>query len=61
MKREKGDIISDIIDRLACDDKLSAKSILLKEYPHKVYDIEKRTYTVNEFLHILRKTRKASI
>ena len=48
MKREKGDIISNIVEFLIDNNKSSAKSIILNEYPHKIYSVEKRTYTVSE-------------
>ncbi len=46
IKKEKGDIISNIIEMLIDDDKSSAKSIIIKEYPHITYDVEKRRYTI---------------
>lgn len=48
MEREKSKIISDIAEMLIDDDKTSAKSILINEYPHKPYDVEKRTYTTTQ-------------
>ena len=48
MKREKGDIISSIVEMLMDNNKSSAKSIIINEYPHKTYDVEKRTYTITQ-------------
>ena len=48
MKREKSDVISSIIDMLIDNNKISAKSIIINEYPHKIYNIEKRTYTISQ-------------
>ena len=48
MKREKSDVISSIIDLLIDNNKISAKSIIINEYPHKIYNIEKRTYTISQ-------------
>ena len=46
MKREKWDIVSNIVELLIDNNKNSAKSILVSEYPHKIYEIGKRTYTI---------------
>lgn len=48
MKKEKGIIISSIVELLLDNDKESAKSLINNEYPHKTYDIEKRSYTVSQ-------------
>ncbi len=48
MKRDKSDIISNIIEMLIDNNKSSAKSMIINEYPHKVCSVEKRTYTVSE-------------
>jgi len=40
MKREKSDVISSIIDMLIDNNKISAKSKIINEYPHKIYNIE---------------------
>lgn len=45
MKAEKGIIIANIVQLLLNNDENSAKSILISEYPHKPYNVEKRTYT----------------
>ncbi len=46
MQKEKGDIVCHIVDMLLANNKDSANSILVNEYPHKVYEIEKRAYTI---------------
>ncbi|MBQ7898219.1 MAG: HNH endonuclease [Clostridia bacterium] len=46
MKKEKSAIISNIITKLLVDDKESAKKIISTDYPHKSFDIHKRSYTI---------------
>ncbi len=48
MEKEKGIIISNIVEMLLDDNKNSAKSIIVNEYPHKTYNVEKRTYTISQ-------------
>ncbi len=48
MKREKSDIISNIVEFLIDNNKSLAKSIIINEYPHKTYEVEKRTYTTTQ-------------
>ena len=48
METEKGIIIGNIVELLLDNNQNSAKSILLREYPHKAYDTEKRTYTIRQ-------------
>lgn len=48
MRKEKSEIISDIIKMLIDNNKSSAKSILINEYPHKIYEVEKRIYTISQ-------------
>ena len=48
MEREKSDIISNVIEMLINNNKSLAKSIIINEYPHKIYKVEKRKYSVSE-------------
>lgn len=48
MKKEKSTIISEIVDRLLINKQEDAKAIICDDYPHTVYDIEKRSYTLTE-------------
>ena len=48
MKREKSDIFTDIIGNLLVNNRSMAKSIIVNEYPHNTYQIEKRTYTITQ-------------
>lgn len=48
MNREKGDIVSSIIEMLLQNNKATAKSTIINEYPHKTYDVKKRTYTTTQ-------------
>ena len=54
MVKDKGLIISDIVNMLLEENKTSAKEIIKNAYPHTHYDIEKRTYTMaqkmNQFI-----------
>ena len=43
MNKDKSEVISDIAAMLLKDNKESAKEIIQQEYPHKYYEIEKRT------------------
>ena len=46
MSKDKSEIISDIAELILCNNQETAKAIITKEYPHKTYVVEKRTYTV---------------
>ena len=46
MEKDKSTIISNIFEALLNQDKETAKSTLLSEYPHKPFEIEKRSYTI---------------
>ena len=48
MAIEKSIIVSSIVEMLMDNDVSSAKSIIVREYPHKIYDVEKRTYTITQ-------------
>lgn len=48
MKEEKSKVISDIVEMLLHNNRESAKSIILNEYPHSFFDIEKRSYSVTQ-------------
>ncbi len=48
MQKEKGEIISNIVEMIIDNKKGSAKSIIINEYPHKIYNVEKRTYTITQ-------------
>ena len=56
MIREKSDIISNNIEMLIENDKFSAKSIIINEYPHRIYNVEKRTYTITRNGKCIRNT-----
>lgn len=46
MSKDKSEIISNIAELILCNNQETAKAIITKEYPHKTYVVEKRTYTV---------------
>lgn len=48
MDKDKSNVICDIVTMLLKNDKTEAKNIINQEYPHTYYEIEKRTYTVNQ-------------
>ena len=48
MGKEKGIIISNIVEMLIDNNISLAKSIITSEYPHKIYEVEKRTYTLTQ-------------
>ena len=48
MEKEKGIIISNIVEMLVENNTSLAKSIIINEYPHKIYDVKKRTYTMTQ-------------
>ena len=48
MKRQNSEIISNVIELLIGNNEILAKSIIVNEYPHKIYNVEKRIYTVHE-------------
>ncbi len=48
MSKEKSDIISDVVTMLKENQENSAKQIIINEYPHKIYEIKKRTYTTTQ-------------
>lgn len=48
MNKDKSIVISDIVTMLLENDKMEAKNIINQKYPHTYYEIEKRTYTINQ-------------
>lgn len=48
MERDKSDVISDVTNMLLESNKLAAKAIICEEYPHTYFEIEKRSYTVEQ-------------
>lgn len=46
--RDKSKVISDITAMILEGNKKSAKEIIIEEYPHSYYEIEKRTYTMTQ-------------
>ena len=48
MKKEKGIIISNIVELLINNNTDLAKATIINEYPHKIYEVEKRTYTITQ-------------
>lgn len=46
--KDKSDIISDIVTMLLINDKMAAQTIICQEYPHTYFEIEKRTYTLEQ-------------
>lgn len=48
---EKSDIIKDIATMLLCNNKSAAKEIICKKYPHIYFDVEKRSYTMEQKMH----------
>ena len=48
MDREKSAVISDIAEMLLDSNRTAAKSIIQQEYPHTIFEIEKRTYTLTQ-------------
>lgn len=48
MKKEKSVIVSEVVDMLLLDRKEDAKTIICNEYPHTIYEVEKRSYTMIE-------------
>ncbi len=48
MKKEKGNIISDVAEKLLNNNKESARAAIINDYPHKIFDIEKRSYTMSQ-------------
>lgn len=48
MSEEKSKIIEDIAKMLIVNNKDAAKEIIFNEYPHEVFAIEKRSYTMAE-------------
>lgn len=48
MKKEKSTIISEIVTMLLDGNNEDAKAIICNDYPHIVYDIEKRSYTMTD-------------
>lgn len=55
MNNDKSTIISKIANLLLQNNKTAAKEIICQEYPHKYYEIEKRSYTIaqkmNQFIN----------
>lgn len=51
MDKDKSTIISNLATMLLQDNKAKAKEIICKEYPHKYFEIEKRTYTMAQKMH----------
>lgn len=48
MNKDKSEIITDIANMLLLDDKDAAKAIICNEYPHKVFDVKKRSYSITQ-------------
>jgi hypothetical protein len=48
MDKDKSIVISEIVSVLLEDNKAMAKAIICQEYPHKYYEIEKRTYSMSQ-------------
>ena len=48
MAKDKSNVIFDIATMLLENNKEAAKTIICEEYPHTYYEIEKRTYTMNQ-------------
>ena len=48
MGKEKSDIIAEVAERLLYNDKDTAKAIILKDYPNRFYEVEKRTYSMTQ-------------
>ena len=48
MIKEKADIISNVVEMLIRNNKDTAKSIILNEYPHNYFNIEKRSCTITQ-------------
>lgn len=46
MTNEKSDVISRIVEVLATGNKNLARSMIISEYPHKINNVRKRTYTI---------------
>lgn len=46
MDREKSEIILEVAVNILKDDKIKAREIINCEYPHKYFEVEKRTYTM---------------
>lgn len=48
MKKDRSEIISKIATMILKDDKAAAKETICKEYPHKNFEVEKRTYSMTQ-------------
>lgn len=48
MNTDKCSVISSIVDMLLEGDECAAKNIITHEYPHTYFEIEKRTYTLEQ-------------
>ena len=48
MDKDMSNVISNIATLLLGNNKMEAKNIINQEYPHTYYEIEKRTYTINQ-------------
>ena len=48
MDKDMSNVISNIATMLLENNKMEAKNIINQEYPHTYYEIEKRTYTINQ-------------
>lgn len=46
MTNEKSDVISRIVEVLATGNKNLARSMIISEYPHKINNVRKRTYSI---------------
>lgn len=46
MTNEKSDVVSRIVEVLATGNKNLARSMIISEYPHKINNVRKRTYTI---------------
>ncbi len=48
MKKDKSEIISNIATMLLQNDTESAKEIICNDYPHKIFEVEKRSYSLTQ-------------
>ncbi len=44
----KSEVISNAVNLILKNNKNEAKQIITRDYPHKYYEIEKRTYTLTQ-------------
>ncbi len=46
MEKDKSTIISNILKKLLVSDENAAKQIISADYPHRIFEVEKRSYTI---------------